>query len=196
MTRNARAFTVIEFLIVTVIVSILALIIIPNIMAGQVRAKVSRTMADLRSISVAVDSYQFDYGEYPPGPMGPGTADLLASMAMLSTPIAYLTSTHILYDPFQSDPNIVPRANDPVAIHEKFSFLRYDRMPEDADQVDYSPEAHGYVLRGRGPDRKLEGRPGNAEDLAELLGPAGLSYDPTNGIASRGDIVRTKQGHI
>lgn len=195
MTRKARAFTVIEFLIVTVIVSILALIIIPNIMAGQGRAKVSRTMADLRSLSMAVDAYQFDYEQYPPGPMGPETADLLATLSTLSTPTAYLTSSQLL-DPFQSDPDIVPYTSAPFAMYDKFSYLRYDRMPEDGGWVDFSPEAHGYVLRGRGPDRKLEGRAGDVEDLAELLGAAGLRYDPTNGFTSRGDIVRTKQGHI
>lgn len=60
-----RGFTLIELLIVVAIIAILAAIAIPNFIEAQVRSKVSRVKADMRSIAVALESYRIDNQHYP-----------------------------------------------------------------------------------------------------------------------------------
>ena len=93
-----KGFTLIELLIVIAIIAILALIAIPNFLEAQTRARVSRVLADHRSVATAIESYFVDYNAYPyryePGvshsPMNySGGLDRLSS---LSTPIAYIAS--------------------------------------------------------------------------------------------------------
>lgn len=62
---SRRGFTLIELLVVVGIISMLATIAIPNFMEAQLRTKVSRMKSDMRTISVAVESYAVDHGHYP-----------------------------------------------------------------------------------------------------------------------------------
>ena len=59
------AFTLIELLIVVAIIGIIAAIAIPNLLNAIDRGKQKRTMADLRSIGTAVESYAVDNNVYP-----------------------------------------------------------------------------------------------------------------------------------
>ncbi len=63
--RNARGFTLIELLIVVAIIGIIAAIAIPNLLNAIDRGKQKRTMADMRSIGTAVESYAVDNNIYP-----------------------------------------------------------------------------------------------------------------------------------
>lgn len=64
-------FTLIELLIVVAIIAILAAIAVPNFLEAQVRSKISRVKSDMRSISVALESYAVDNNIYPPArPLG------------------------------------------------------------------------------------------------------------------------------
>ena len=65
MKRNAKGFTLIELLIVVAIIGIIAAIAIPNLLNAIDRGKQKRTMADLRSIGTAVESYAVDNNVYP-----------------------------------------------------------------------------------------------------------------------------------
>ena len=60
-----RAFTLIELLIVVAIIAILAAIAVPNFVAAQVRAKVTRTQSDMRTLATGLESYRVDNNEYP-----------------------------------------------------------------------------------------------------------------------------------
>ena len=63
--QSAKGFTLIELLIVVAIIGILASIAIPNLLNALDRGKQKRTMADLRSIATAVETYAVDMTFYP-----------------------------------------------------------------------------------------------------------------------------------
>ena len=72
MSRNLRGrnesgsgFTLIELLIVIAIIGILAAIAIPNLLNALQRGKQKRTMADIRTLATAVESYNVDNSAYP-----------------------------------------------------------------------------------------------------------------------------------
>lgn len=73
MTHNApesarprrRGFTLIELLVVVGIITLLAAIALPNFMEAQMRTKVARMKNDMRTLSVAMETYAVDHGHYP-----------------------------------------------------------------------------------------------------------------------------------
>jgi general secretion pathway protein G len=62
-----EGFTLIELLIVVAIIGIIAAIAIPNLLNAIQRGKQKRTMADMRAIGTAVESYAVDNNAYPAG---------------------------------------------------------------------------------------------------------------------------------
>jgi len=188
-----RAFTLIELLIVVAIIAILAAIAVPNFLESQTRAKVSRAMADMRSIATAIEAYRVDYNRYPLDWMEWGfqsaagvvlTLDHASVLAPLTTPVAYLTS--IPKDPF------APRLEGvqfPIwyATPEGYGYgspSDYHSNPSDPAALFYGPRAqYQWVLASWGPDMRVEfGRYG-----PEWHGDV-LYYDATNGSKSQGDI--------
>ena len=65
LKRNSKGFTLIELLIVVAIIGIIAAIAIPNLLNAIDRGKQKRTMADMRSLGTAVESYAVDNNVYP-----------------------------------------------------------------------------------------------------------------------------------
>ena len=63
--RRQKGFTLIELLIVVAIIGIIAAIAIPNLLNAINRGRQKRTMADLRSLATAIESYQVDFNFYP-----------------------------------------------------------------------------------------------------------------------------------
>jgi type II secretion system protein G len=92
--RPVRAFTLIELLIVVAIIAILAAIAVPNFLEAQVRSKVSRAKADIRTIATALESYAVDYNKYPPTPFWGSSGVLRVIPNQLSTPVAYITTAN------------------------------------------------------------------------------------------------------
>src|SRR5213594_4446701 len=74
MKREGNGFTLIELLIVVAIIGIIAAIAIPNLLNAIDRGKQKRTMADMRSIGTAVESYAVDNNFYPKGMSSTGAA--------------------------------------------------------------------------------------------------------------------------
>jgi len=65
--KNSKGFTLIELLIVVAIIGIIAAIAIPNLLNAIDRGKQKRTMADLRSLGTAIETYSIDNSFYPTG---------------------------------------------------------------------------------------------------------------------------------
>ncbi len=63
--RRQKGFTLIELLIVVAIIGIIAAIAIPNLLNAINRGRQKRTMADIRNIGTAIESYSVDYNQYP-----------------------------------------------------------------------------------------------------------------------------------
>ena len=65
MRRSARAFTLLEVMIVVFILGLLATIIVPRLAGRTDEARRVKVIADLKSIAQALDLYRLDAGMYP-----------------------------------------------------------------------------------------------------------------------------------
>jgi prepilin-type N-terminal cleavage/methylation domain-containing protein len=63
--RSRGGFTLIELLIVVAIIAVLAAVAVPNFLLAQERAWISRDMANMRAIGVALQMYHVDHGDFP-----------------------------------------------------------------------------------------------------------------------------------
>ena len=200
MIKNKKGFTLIELLIVVAIIAILAAIAIPNFLQAQIRSKISRVKADMRSIATGVESYAVDNNEYPyvALPLShflfinytPSATDTPPAI-VLSTPISYITSIPI--DPFG------------FSVGGDYAYpLRYCAFnggfdatqdaahgcPAGFNQINFKYHG-GWVLGSAGPDKTFNPTYSHivlAQDVDRIL------YDPTNGTISNGDILRSQGG--
>src|SRR5689334_3563129 len=69
--RNKSAFTLIEIMLVVIIIGILAAMVIPNLAGRGEQARKQAAKADIESnLSVALDLYETDNGQYPTSEQG------------------------------------------------------------------------------------------------------------------------------
>ena len=194
------AFTLIELLIVVAIIAILATIAVPNFLEAQVRAKVSRALADMRTMGTALEAYVVDQSAYPQAEIN-GT---LKYLWHLSTPVAYCTSADF-DDPFT--PN-----NAPFDIRS-IPTLRYYGF-NDVGIINTAAATHR-LISPRSDDEDLRiawyivfcHAPNGVRDSLTVGGSTGTfvreavmqdpalfvcyMYDPTNGTVSPGEIFRS-----
>jgi len=207
MGKKRCGFTLIELLIVVAIIAILAAIAVPNFLEAQIRSKVTRTKADMRTIVVAMEAYFVDWNGYPRHRdftyPNPPISQQDPWWRPLTTPVAYMT--------------LLPR--DPFAIATRLAiapwpggFIHYDPInntwdvmmgntwgPYDGFVPEFRARGFWYVLYSVGPD--------GDHDFAGTAGegygrhPSGLKqhgmsafYDPTNGTVSSGDLIRLGPG--
>ncbi|MCD6385170.1 prepilin-type N-terminal cleavage/methylation domain-containing protein [Candidatus Sumerlaeota bacterium] len=193
-----KGFTLIELLIVVAIIAILAAIAVPNFLEAQVRSKVSRTKADMRSLATAIESYAVDNNKYPPD-IENGWPWYITRV--LSTPIAYITST-VLYDPFRK--HLLARGS---TYWGRYRFVNYraniegwgglgpnypgwrpaSPSPSDPMWQEGMLKYGAWKLNSAGPDKTASYNPPFGFITDEII------YDPTNGTVSRGDIVRSQR---
>jgi prepilin-type N-terminal cleavage/methylation domain-containing protein len=202
-----QAFTLIELLIVVAIIAILAAIAVPNFLEAQTRAKVSRAKTDLRTISVAVESYAVDHNKYPPDGDDTRTTDQMAIMAryaqkawfaILTTPVAYISSAP--FDPFNTKAHTNPMDMTailfPGAPPHVYSFMTdggYYPNPLYPLQIAHGGNPSKYGITSLGPDQTFNSSTfGDAKTMEEHV--VQVSYDATNGTVSAGDIVRRGPG--
>ncbi|GAB4317212.1 MAG: hypothetical protein Kow0059_10160 [Candidatus Sumerlaeia bacterium] len=201
-----KGFTLIELLIVVAIIAILAAIAVPNFLEAQVRSKVSRARADMRSIAVALEAYALDKNKYPPDGIDPNDdLDTWHLPYHLTTPVAYITTVDAMIDPF----NVTETTN----ATRTYRYINLDctwgtKFHRTTKSSFYSVLANEYLgqwaLLSDGPDKRfgpaganVQCPPAPPEFCSASWKPeAGypgwpIPYDPTNGTVSLGDIQRT-----
>ena len=87
--RRDEGFTLIELLIVVAILGLIAAIAIPNLLNAIDRARQKRSLADLRTIGLAIETYAVDnsfYPTYSEAPVGGVLVESLEPYAVKSVP--------------------------------------------------------------------------------------------------------------
>ena len=197
MRLKLKGFTLIELLIVVAIIAILAAIAVPNFLEAQVRSKVTRQMANMRTVATALESYALDHNDYPEttwvGVNGPWVLEERWKVfpGSLTTPISYVSSNAPLDDIFR-------HAHDfPSELAYQIMYLpsKFYLPPYQTDTGTYWRQCRRYglwVVRSAGPDTYYQNRfdmKGDYDDGGWNL----ASYDATNGTVSAGDIYRSQK---
>lgn len=186
MKRNALSgsgFTLIELLIVVAIIGILAAIAVPNFLNAQIRAKISRTQSDLRTIVNATQMLYMDQHLW-----------LIDSNDCDGTPQCCQEGAYFGVDPVKANITMVAgqgamRFNGQIyrPLTTPIAYLSSIPIDPFANGLFYSYEDYGCsntdggwaLLSAAGPDK-------DSGDWHRSQGPA--PYHPTNGVASNGDI--------
>ena len=181
MRVHRRGFTLIELLIVIAIIAILALIAVPNFLEAQMRAKVARSMADMRTTATGLEAYAVDWGRYPPGRFNDVDGwqrPLSQRLRPLTTPVAYLGS--VPRDDFRVQQH--GNSTDPgrIAEDDTFDYITFTDIKDGTGNPPWSLHKRKWRLSSAGPDmiQQWSGQ-----------GSVYAPYDPSNGTISRGDVI-------
>lgn len=177
--RFKYGFTLIELLIVVAIIGILAAIAVPNFLNAHIRAKVAKAESEMHTITTALESYRIDNNIYPPWLDETGTQKNPVNRRLipLTTPTSYMPM--VPQDPFLYG-SYGQRMNE----DQDAAYITYD-YTEAWSRIHYGgltvlpqqARCAEYKLCSAGPD--YTNTWGN-----------GVTYMPTNGLTSIGDIIK------
>ncbi|MBN2326132.1 MAG: prepilin-type N-terminal cleavage/methylation domain-containing protein [Candidatus Omnitrophica bacterium] len=172
MKKNG--FTLIELLIVVAIIGILAAIAVPNFLNAQIRAKISRTQADMKAVSTALEQYFLDHNSYVEDHDWPSGGMDERGFFRLTTPMAYMSS--LPRDAFAGGPGGNYTEDNPT----------FEFGSGNAAKAGVQWPAQAYIIISAGPDRTEEVSGNDGFPFGTTI----YSFDVSNGLSSTGDIVR------
>lgn len=129
---NAKAFTMIEVMLVVIIIGILAAMIVPNLSGRGEQARVAAARADIEAnISAALDLYELDNGRYPTTEQG--LSALISKPASRSTNWSgpYLKKKVLPKDPWGKE-----YLYQSPGIHNKDEFDLFSHGPDGTESED------------------------------------------------------------
>lgn len=178
--RRGRGFTLIELLIVIAIILILIAIALPNFLEAQIRARVTKAKGEIRSISIAMESYYLDWKLYPAEHERDQNNRTQRGLSWLTSPIQYITA--LGEDPF----------SEFTQDSDDTTFITYETGGIENDGFPLGPDCGRicmvtYAIFSNGPDG-LQST--DAEDVHNNLGNNMPVYAPTNGTKSYGEIIK------
>lgn len=198
-TAQKRGFTLIELLIVIAIILILIAIALPNFLEAQIRARVVKSKGEIRSLSIAMESYYLDWKYYPSFsfPNYTTTPRLTAGLTWLTSPNAYIKS--LPEDPFTGDQGPGGHViGGPSAAGPYSYILDGVQTPKNIPGGELlHPDGNGagllkaWAIYSLGPDTPVAEVKAdhNANPVCNNGNPI-FSYSPTNGTKSKGDILK------
>lgn len=163
MKRSPVAFTILELLIVIGIIAFLASLSLSRMPESNTRSRVSRAKSDMRAIASSLEAYRAEHHAYPP------------MKRLQSGPEAQGPAT-VLPDGF-----VVETMVDPFSGKSELPYY-------------YFLGSDGWMVISAGPDKEYQIVPESMYAYGSEMSPTlvELTYDPTNGTTSRGDIWRSK----
>jgi prepilin-type N-terminal cleavage/methylation domain-containing protein len=191
-----KGFTLVELILIVAVVAILAAISIPNFITASTRTKVAQVKAIFKTMAAGIEAYKIDANSYPIhlSPFNDNNGvfgdDAYGSNRydVLTTPVAYLTE--------------IP--NDPFVAYGRGYFLYCWEIFDNGSYNGGGPfqpiwHASYWALESAGPDGKFTIYIAPNVYLEPWLNTSycvngdvtRLSYDPTNGTISRGNIYYT-----
>jgi len=144
--RGNKGFTLIELLIVVAIIGIIAAIAIPNLLNAIDRGKQKRTMADMRSVGTAVESYAVDNNVYPVATDAPTLAGLVAPIYIKTMPqadgwahalqVTSATTDYTLYSQGKDGSGSTCTAGTTASFNDEICFIngQFQRYPAGTQQ--------------------------------------------------------------
>lgn len=177
-TRQASGFTLIELLVVVAIISILATIAVPNYLDAQTRAKVTAVTADQKVLGDAMLMYYLDNNLWSPHLDGDR-----GQHRFLTTPIAYISKP--VPDRFQM--GVLARWRNGYKesvgfLHAEPFAVQHEKYKRSEPGFYHETKNAAFFIWSFGPDQRHDD------------GPDVVRYDITNGVGSRGDVVRPVDG--
>ena len=214
--KKTKAFTLIELLIVVAIIAILAAIAVPNFLEAQIRSKVSRARADMRTMATALESYYVDNNQYPAWAAYGST---IGANLTVSVDYGKIPTTVTEYDMRSWAVNPDPATDymwtlsTPLGYITSYPGDSFSPLPGGTFGYYTDPTQIGWVIYSPGPDSDGGSSGGGSDlnnDVESVYNPfitqpsltlnvgdssndGAFTYDPTNGTSSQGDLWRVKQ---
>jgi type II secretion system protein G len=186
MKKKNFGFTLIELLIVVAIIAILAAIAIPNFLAAQIRSKVTRQRAELRTLTTALESYYVDNTAYPMMVNQAGNLQDTGQLHISNTitsPVSYISRQPA--DVFRMGKTYSPtEPMRPYYYYQNWNWYYLHPTITTPGAITYAQQWYGqWKMVAAGPFKVT---------TSTLDVEWTIPYDPTNGTASYGGIFRTQ----
>jgi general secretion pathway protein G len=192
---RGRGFTLIELLIVIAIILILIAIALPNFLEAQIRARVTKAKAELRTLATANETYWQDFNQYPPMHDPDQYSPAENGLYQLTTPLTYLKQ--LPTDPFSIRGGLIEEG-DEIGWETASTGRDPIRVAAGARDTGNNNGIDAYVLTSHGPNQRddfgwNDNWPYCVTGTAQACGgdlQGWINYSPTNGTKSGGEIVK------